>query len=102
MHAALYEKIGALPPDTQVYVGHEYTVNNLRFAATVEPENADIRQKLAWAQEQRAAGNFTIPSTIAEEWKTNPFLRCREKVVQQYAGADGGWGLASAAASPTL
>jgi len=87
MHEALYKKIGTLPPTTQVFVGHEYTVNNLKFATTVEPDNVDVTNKLKWATEKREAGKFTIPSTIAEEWKTNPFMRCGEKTVQQYAGS---------------
>lgn len=61
MYEALYEKLGDLPGDTRVYVGHEYTVKNLEYAATVEPENADIQQRLQWAKDQRAvspAGNL--------------------------------------------
>ncbi|MBA0571572.1 hypothetical protein Golob_001956, partial [Gossypium lobatum] len=52
-----------------------YTVKNLEFASTVEPKNARIQQKLAWANGQRKAGLPTIPSTIEEEMETNPFMR---------------------------
>lgn len=53
----------------------QYTVKNLQFAQTVEPENERIKQKLSWAQHQHQAGLPTIPSTIGEEMETNPFMR---------------------------
>ncbi|KAG8501877.1 hypothetical protein CXB51_004583 [Gossypium anomalum] len=56
-------------------VSTKYTVKNLQFASTVEPKNARIQQKLAWANGQRKAGLPTIPSTIEEEMETNPFMR---------------------------
>jgi hydroxyacylglutathione hydrolase len=68
-------KLSALPDDTAVYCGHEYTEKNLRFAATLEPGNARLREKLARVQEIRREGTPTVPSTIAEEKETNPFLR---------------------------
>jgi len=85
MYDALCVKLAALPDDTLVYCGHEYTETNLRFALTVEPENSEIREKYERVREQRAkaaedwheAGpaEMTIPSTIAEEKATNPFMR---------------------------
>ncbi|MBT9560961.1 MAG: hydroxyacylglutathione hydrolase [Myxococcales bacterium] len=75
MVTALFDVLGALPPETRVYCGHEYAVANLTFAATVEPENQAIHRKLAWAVAQRAAGLPTVPSTLAEEREYNPFLR---------------------------
>ncbi len=74
MHASLM-RLAALPPDTLVYFGHEYTAANLRFAAAVEPANADVLQ--------RAGGLPTpsTPSTVAVERATNPFLRCAERAV---------------------
>lgn len=68
-------KLNALPEDTKVYCGHEYTVKNLQFALALEPSNAAIADKLAWAQARRAQGQATVPSTIASERATNPFLR---------------------------
>lgn len=53
----------------------QYTVKNLQFALTVEPDNVRLREKLSWAQQQRLAGLPTIPSTIEEELETNPFMR---------------------------
>jgi len=68
-------KLTALPSDTRVYCGHEYTEKNLRFAATLEPKNARLTAKLAAVEGLRRAGKPTVPSTIAEEKATNPFLR---------------------------
>lgn len=53
----------------------QYTEKNLKFALTIEPENEHIKQKYSWAQKQREANQPTIPSTIAEEFETNPFIR---------------------------
>lgn len=64
MHHALNEVLAKLPGDTEVYNGHEYTVSNLKFALSVEPENAAMREKMEWAQAQMAAGKTTLPSTI--------------------------------------
>ena len=68
-------KLASLPDDTAVYCGHEYTEKNLRFAETLEPGNPALREKLARVREMRRAGQPTVPSTIAEEKATNPFLR---------------------------
>jgi hydroxyacylglutathione hydrolase len=68
-------KLSALPDSTQVYCGHEYTEKNLRFALTLEPNNAALKSKYEWTREARAAGKYTIPSTIGDEKKFNPFLR---------------------------
>ncbi|EGZ10528.1 hypothetical protein PHYSODRAFT_520173 [Phytophthora sojae] len=67
MHYALNEVVAALPEETQIYCGHEYTASNLRFAAHVEPENEVVQKKLAWAVEKTKAGEPTIPSTVKEE-----------------------------------
>lgn len=53
----------------------QYTVKNLQFAPTVEPENAKIQQKLSWARDQQQKGLPTVPSPIGEELETNPFMR---------------------------
>lgn len=74
MHASL-ERLAALPPETRVYFGHEYTAANLRFAAAVEPDNAAVGRRAA------ALGSPTTPSTIADERATNPFLRAAEPAV---------------------
>ncbi|XP_074742081.1 hydroxyacylglutathione hydrolase, mitochondrial isoform X1 [Strix uralensis] len=86
MYRALIEILGSLDPKTRVYCGHEYTINNLKFARHVEPNNITIQEKLAWAKAKYDSGEPTIPSTIAEEFTYNPFMRVREKTVQQHAG----------------
>lgn len=86
MYQSLCVTLGSLPKPTRVYCGHEYTVKNLQFALTVEPENTKIAEKLSWAQNQRKAGLPTIPSTIAEELETNPFMRVDVPEVQRKVG----------------
>lgn len=76
MHSALVEKLGKLPPETMVFCGHEYTVNNLKFALSVEPNNIVVQNKLVWAEEQRKNRLPTIPSSIGGEKEINPFMRC--------------------------
>ena len=68
-------KLAALPDDTQVYCGHEYTVKNLAFALTLEPGNRTLAAKHQWAERMRREGKWTVPSTIGEEKQINPFLR---------------------------
>jgi hydroxyacylglutathione hydrolase len=65
----------ALPDDTEVWCGHEYTVKNLEYAASVEPDNRDIAVRLSAAREERATGAFTVPGTIGSEKLANPFFR---------------------------
>jgi hydroxyacylglutathione hydrolase len=83
MFESLCGKLGKLPRATRVYCGHEYTVNNLRFAATVEPSNPAVLAKLERAKATREKGEPTVPSTVEEELATNPFLRCEEPSVRQ-------------------
>lgn len=78
--------LGGLPPDTRVYCGHEYTVTNLKFALSVEPQNTDIKSKLNWAQHRVAKREPTVPSTIGEEKKINPFMRLKKAQVKKFAG----------------
>lgn len=86
MHHALNTVFAALPDDTRVYCGHEYTVANLEFARTVEPDNPAIAAKLAWARAERAAGRSTVPSTLGEEKTCNPFMRVAHESVQAATG----------------
>ena len=78
MKASL-ERLAALPDDTRVYCGHEYTQGNLAFAATLEPGNADLAARREEVERLRTQGLPTVPSTIAIEKKTNPFLRSDSK-----------------------
>lgn len=74
MHASL-ERLAALPEPTLVCCAHEYTQDNLRFAASVEPGNQALRDRVAEVEALRARGEASVPSTIAVERATNPFLR---------------------------
>ena len=82
--------LAALPGDTRVYCGHEYTLANLRFAGTVEPANPAIAERARREQAKRDRDLPTLPSTIAEERATNPFLRAREPQVRAIAEARAG------------
>lgn len=74
MHASL-KKLMALPAHSQVYCGHEYTENNLRFAMSVEPNNPKLVARYERVKTLRAGGAPTVPATLEEEIETNPFLR---------------------------
>ena len=74
-------KLAALPGETRVYCAHEYTMSNIRFAEAVEPGNARLAERKAREAAKRGRGVPTVPSTIAEERATNPFLRCGEPEV---------------------
>jgi len=76
-------KLAALPETTLVCCGHEYTESNARFALTVEPGNAALVARAAEIKAQRAAGQFTVPTTMAQERAANPFLRAGD--VAQFA-----------------
>lgn len=78
---ASLKQLAALPDETLVYCAHEYTEANLRFAMEVEPKNSVIANRAAVSAFQRLRGKPTIPSTIGEEKRTNPFLRCDDPSV---------------------
>ncbi|MCR4304904.1 MAG: hydroxyacylglutathione hydrolase [Gallionella sp.] len=75
LHHSL-QRLAMLPDTTRVYCAHEYTAANLRFALACEPDNPEVQQRIAATDELRKANLPTLPSTIALEKKTNPFLRC--------------------------
>jgi len=77
MHASM-RKLAALPDDTAVYCGHEYTLSNARFAAVSEPDSLAIADRLRVVEAQRAAGEATVPTTIGIERATNLFLRAHD------------------------
>ena len=80
MYASL-GKLAALPDETKVYCGHEYTLANIGFARSVEPGNQALSRREERDRRLRDAGRPTLPSTIGEEKATNPFLRAREPAV---------------------
>ena len=74
MHGSL-QRLVSLPEETQLYCGHEYTLVNARFAAHAEPDNPAIAARLKEVEQLRAEGRVTLPTTVAEERNTNPFVR---------------------------
>ena len=74
MHRSL-QRLTELPDDVALYCGHEYTLANARFAAHAEPENRAIADRLAEVDALRAAGKITLPTSVAQERATNPFVR---------------------------
>lgn len=89
MHQSL-AKLEALPATTLVYCAHEYTLANLGFALAAEPENKDLEARLLATQAMRDAKLPSLPSNIELERRTNPFLRCHNKVVAQMVAAQSG------------
>lgn len=83
------KKLRDLPDDTQVFVGHEYTLANIKFALTIEPNNAALKVRAAQAEKQIAAGEFTVPVTIGAERQENPFIRADVPGVAESIGMAG-------------
>jgi len=69
------QQLAALPKDTRLYCAHEYTLANARFAAHAEPSNMAVAERLAKVEAMREAGEITVPTTVAQERETNPFVR---------------------------
>jgi hydroxyacylglutathione hydrolase len=76
------QKLATLPADTQVFCTHEYTLHNINFALSIEPDNKTLLQRHQDTIAMRNAGLPSLPSTIALELATNPFLRCDSKQIQ--------------------
>jgi hydroxyacylglutathione hydrolase len=89
MNASL-NRLRDLPPETQVFCGHEYTAANLRFALTVEPANGAALDYQERVERIRAAGEPSLPSTLSLEIQVNPFLRCDKSAVRASAEARAG------------
>ena len=83
---ASLSKLAALPAQTIICSGHEYTASNLRFAATIEPENADLLDRIARVAAARTEGLPTVPSLLSEELATNPFLRVKLPHIKRALG----------------
>lgn len=76
-------KLMELPPETTVYCGHEYTETNARFALTIEPENQALQERVSEIRKLRARDEPTLPTTIARELETNPFLRTASSAIRE-------------------
>jgi hydroxyacylglutathione hydrolase len=89
--AVLYQslmKLAALPRDTQIYCGHEYTLANARFALSVDPHNEVLRERAEEVASLRAEGRLTVPSRMDVELATNPFLRAGDPAIQRSVGLE--------------
>ncbi|WP_350335509.1 hydroxyacylglutathione hydrolase [Coralliovum pocilloporae] len=85
------DRLRNLPPETIIYCGHEYTEANARFAVTVDPDNSALQDRYEQIKAQRADGLPTVPTTLAIELETNPFLRVDNPAIQanlSMAGAE--------------
>ncbi len=80
---ASIDKLDALPAHTRLYCAHEYTAANCRFALSIEPDNVELRARDAEVRARRARGEATVPTTLAAERATNPFLRCDLPAVRE-------------------
>ena len=85
MHASL-QKLAALPPETLICSGHEYTASNLRFALTLEPDNPRLISRSDWVADRRSKGLPTVPVPLEEELATNPYLRAHLPALQAAVG----------------
>jgi hydroxyacylglutathione hydrolase len=92
-------KLAALPSETRVFCGHEYTLANIRFALAVEPDNRTLIVRQSVETQRRAQGEPTLPSTIGDERATNPFLRAEQPAVKMAAEAHAGHSLDNAVAT---
>lgn len=79
----------ALPDETQIYCAHEYTAANAAFAATIDPDNAALNDRIDEIKALRSAGKPTIPTRLGVEKSTNPFLRPMDIAIQQRLGMQG-------------
>ena len=84
------QRLAALPANTLVYCTHEYSLSNLKFAAAVEPDNAAISARIEEVSALREQDLISLPSTLADELATNPFLRCNEQQVITSAAEQSG------------
>lgn len=83
---ASLKKLAALPADTAVYCGHEYTLSNARFALSVDPTNSALKERVKEIEALRAADKPTLPTTIGQELATNPFLRWHDPAIRKNLG----------------
>ncbi|MET1416133.1 hydroxyacylglutathione hydrolase [Roseibium sp. HPY-6] len=89
MWSSLAKLLRELPDDTKIYCGHEYTAANAAFSLTIEPDNADLRARAEEVKQLRADNQPTLPTTMALEKATNPFLRAGEASVAEALGMSG-------------
>jgi hydroxyacylglutathione hydrolase len=82
------QKLAALPDDTTVYCGHEYTLSNARFARSVDPDNPELAERFDRITEMRSKNIATLPTAIGYEKRTNPFLRPHDPAIRRHLGME--------------
>ena len=82
------EKVAKLPPETMLYCGHEYTIANVKFALTVEPGNAALQARAKEMEALRAQDKPTLPTKLADELATNPFIRADSAEIRSVIGME--------------
>ncbi len=75
------KRLAELPDETRLYPAHEYTLANLNFALTVEPDNQDLILEYQRVTALRQSGTASLPTSVAKEKHLNPFLRCKEEAI---------------------
>lgn len=83
MWASLSHLANTLPPETTIYCGHEYTLANAKFALTIDPNNQALQERTKRIEALREVGRPTLPTSMAAELSTNPFLRVRDSEIQK-------------------
>jgi hydroxyacylglutathione hydrolase len=81
-------RLMALPDDTIIYCGHEYTASNAKFALTIDPDNQALAERALEVEQLRTAGKPTLPTTMGREKKTNPFLRAADGAIRERLGME--------------
>lgn len=81
-----FDEIRKLPKDTFVFCGHEYTLDNFKWAMGIYPENETVKKRYNWAKEMRAKGFYTVPSTVGDEIESNVFMMTRDQTLQKKFG----------------
>lgn len=87
---ASLSRLAGLPDETRVYSGHDYVISNARFALAAEPDNAALKARMGEVERAKEEGRFLVPSTLAEEKRTNPFLRAGEPALARSVGLEPG------------
>lgn len=86
---ASLSRLATLPAEARVYCGHDYTLSNARFALAADPDNPEVRRRAREAEAAKAVGRLMVPSTLAEEKATNPFLRAGDPALARSVGMEG-------------
>ncbi|MBB4303676.1 hydroxyacylglutathione hydrolase [Rhodobium orientis] len=84
MWGSMQRLMQRIPDEAKIYCGHEYTLANAKFAITVDPDNAALKERLSEVEDLRKRGVPTLPTTMAREKATNPFLRAKDPAIRSH------------------